>query len=388
MLVDNDMQVVILPSGSSSSADYRSIPARAESTGGQLPEKRSGHTAAVIGERIFVFGGRGGKELRPLEENGRVWIFNTRTDTWSFLDPMPGTPYPAARYHHSSVALEKPEFKKPSVEKANPARETPRIGSIAAGVKTDDMEGGHGTFFVHAGCPVGGRTNDLWGFDVRSRTWKEYPPAPGKPRGGAAICISKNRIYRYGGYNGEGEEGGQLDILELGLDTFADKGGFGEATVTTKGGWQTLNFAEENMTCPGNRSVAGLHTINTGMGREYLVLVLGERAPTSQGHDGGGKFWGDVWAFVPPPQGMSGASFKDATWQALGRETGEGLWSLVGVARADGRDGDDVRDLFPNERGWFASSAMGDLDVSGIVLWGGLSGKNESEDNGWILKLD
>ena len=60
----------------------------------------------------------------------------------------------------------------------------------------------------------------------------------------------------------------------------------------------------------------------------------------------------------------------------------------MGVARADGRDGDDVRDLFPNERGWFASSAMGDLDVSGIVLWGGQSGKNESEDNGWILKLD
>ena len=382
------MHVLILPSGSSSSTDYRSIPARPDSAGGPVPEKRVGHTAAIIGERIFIFGGRGGKEMTPLEENGRVWIYNTRTDTWSFLDPISGTPYPAARSYHSSVALEKPEAKKIKVEKANQARETPSIGSIAAGVKTDDMEGGHGTFFVHAGCPQGGRTNDFWGFDVRSRTWKEYPPAPGKPRGGTAICVSKNRIYRYGGFNGEGEEGGQLDILELGLDTFNDMGGYGEATVTTKGGWQTLNFADANMTFPGNRSVAGLHAINTGMGREYLVLVLGEREPSTQGHAGAGKFWGDVWAFVPPPQGMTGASLKDATWQALGRETGEGLWSLVGVARAEGHDGDDVRNLFPSERGWFASSAMGDLDVSAIVLWGGLNQKNEREDNGWILKLD
>ena len=382
------MTIIILPSGSSSSADYRSVPARPESPGGEVPEKRVGHTAAVIGERIFIFGGRGGKEMKPLEENGRVWVYNTRTDAWSFLDPMPSMPYPAARSYHSSVALEKPESKKLKVEKANPARETPKIGSIAAGVKTDDMEGGHGTFFIHAGCPAGGRTNDLWGFDVRSRTWKEYPPAPGNPRGGTAICVSKSRIYRYGGFNGEGEEGGQLDILELGLDTFSDKGGFGEATVTTKGGWQTLNFAEANMTHPGNRSVAGLHTINTGMGREYLILLLGERDPSSQGHDGAGAFWGDVWAFVPPPQGMTGASFKDATWEALGRETGEGQWSLVGIARADGRSGDNVRDLIPSERGWFASSAMGDLDVSAIVLWGGLNGSNKREDDGWILKLD
>ncbi|PBP15504.1 kelch domain-containing protein [Diplocarpon rosae] len=224
--VDNNMQIVTLPYDSFSSADYQTIPAKSKTVGGEVPEKRVGHTAAVIGERIFVWG-----------------------------------------------------------------------------------------------CPVSGRTNDLWGFDVRSRTWKEFPAAPGKPRGGTSITVSKHRIYRYGGFNGTGEEGGQVDILDLGIDTLSGTGPSTEAAVVAKGKWHTLDFTKENMTCPGNRSVAGLHAITTGMGREYLVLLFGERDPSSQGHDGAGKFWGDIWAFH-------------------------------------------------------------------IVLWGGLNGKNEREDDGWILRIE
>jgi hypothetical protein len=276
------MHIITLPSGTVNSADYKSLSARPESRDGAVPEKRVGHTAAVIGERIFIFGGRGGKEMKPLEENGRVWIFDTRTDSWSYLDPAKGTPYPTARSYHSSVAIEKPEPS--SMVKVDNALETPRPGKIAEGAQTDAQMGGHGTLFVHAGCPASGRTNDLWGFDIRSQTWKEYPTAPGKPRGGTALSISKHKIYRYGGFNGESEEGGQLDILELGLDTFNDKGGKGELTVTAKGNWETLDFFEENMNHPGNRSVAGFQTITTGMGREYLILMFGERDPSSQGH--------------------------------------------------------------------------------------------------------
>ena len=384
--VDNDMHIITLPSGTVTSADYQSLPAKPDSVGGLVPEKRVGHTASVIGERIFVFGGRGGKQMKPLEENGRVWIYDTRTDTWSYVDPEPGTPYPAARSYHASVSIEKPEPIK-SVKVDN-ALETPRPGQIAEGARTDAEIGGHGTLFIHAGCPDAGRTNDLWGFDVRSRTWKEYPTAPGNPRGGTSLSISKHRIYRYGGLNGTGEEGGQIDILDLGLETFNDKSGAGELSVMAKGKWETLDFSEEDIKHPGNRSVAGLHTITTGMGREFLILLLGERDPSSDGHNGAGKFWGDVWAFQCPPQGMTAASFKDATWQALKRETGEGQWSQMAISDAEGVEGEDVRNLIPSERGWFASSSMGDLDVSGIVLWGGLNGLNEREDNGWILRIE
>ncbi|KAE8453943.1 hypothetical protein EG329_007719 [Mollisiaceae sp. DMI_Dod_QoI] len=386
--VDNDMHIITLPYDEVSEADYKKVPAKSEIAGGEVPEKRVGHTAAVIGERIFVYGGRGGKDMKPLEEKGRVWVYDTRSDAWTYLDPVPGTPVPETRSYHSSVAILKPEPSNMKGVKVNNVTEEPKVGTIAESAKTDEELGGYGTFFVHAGCPASGRTNDLWGFGVRSRTWKEFPTAPGKPRGGTALAVSKQRIYRYGGFNGQGEEGGYLDYLELGLDTFSDKSGVGEMSISAKGKWETLNFQEESMQFPGNRSVAGLQAISTGVGREYLVCFLGERDPSSEGHAGAGKFWGDVWTFQCPPQGMTAASFKDATWQALGRETGEGLWSVVQVADAEGVEGEDVHRLVPGERGWFPSSTMGDLDASGIVLWGGLNGKNEREDNGWILRIE
>lgn len=372
--VDNNMHIITLPSGSVDSADYRSIAAKPEQPGGPVPEKRVGHTAAVIGERIFIFGGRGGKEMKPLEESGRVWIFNTRVAAWTYLDPEPGTPFPAARSYHSSVAINKPE---PKVE-GKPGTQQ---------IQTEGQRG-FSTFFVHAGCPTSGRTNDFWAFDVNSRTWKELPPAPGNPRGGTSLTVSKQRIFRYGGFNGTSEEGGQLDILELALETFSDTSGLSEIGITTKGGWTTLNFAEENMIHPGNRSVAGFQTITTGMGREYLVLFLGERDPSSNGHNGAGRFWQDVWVFQAPPKGMTGASFKDAAWQAMGRETGEGIWSQVFVSDAEGEEGEDVKGLVPSGRGWFASSTLGDLGATGLLFWGGLNAKNEREDNGWILSFE
>jgi hypothetical protein len=84
---------------------------------------------------------------------------------------------------------------------------------------------------------------------------------------------------------------------------------------------------------------------------------------------------------------MTGASWKDAFWQALNKETGEGLWSQITVEDAEGKEGEDIKSLVPGERGWFASAAAADLDEAGIVLWGGLNGKNEREGDGWILKV-
>ncbi|KAK2624971.1 hypothetical protein QTJ16_005340 [Diplocarpon rosae] len=302
------------------------------------PLPRSSHTLSVIAGRAYIFGG----EVSPREPvDNNMQIVTLPYDAFSSAD------YQTIPAKSKTVGGEVPEKR-----------------------------------------VVSGRTNDLWGFDVRSRTWKEFPAAPGKPRGGTSITVSKHRIYRYGGFNGTGEEGGQVDILDLGIDTLSGTGPSTEAAVVAKGKWHTLDFTKENMTCPGNRSVAGLHAITTGMGREYLVLLFGERDPSSQGHDGAGKFWGDIWAFQCPPLDMTGASFKDATWQALGKESGQGKWSAMQVADAEGAEGDDIHKLVPSERGWFASSTMGDLDASSIVLWGGLNGKNEREDDGWILRIE
>lgn len=391
--VDNDMHIISLPSSEGAEADYQAIPASSSIANGEVPERRVGHAAAVIGERIFIFGGRGGPDMKPLEENGRVWVYNTRNNKWSYLDPLPGTPFPAARSYHSAVALEKPEplARKKHVEIV-PNTEEPKAGVIASEAQTDEQMGGYGTFFIHAGCPATGRTNDIWGFDVASRTWKEFPKAPGNPRGGTSIVAAGNKIWRYGGFNGQGEEGGQVDVIEFVVDTFDDNVVVGgpqeEIALSAAGDWRTMDFKEKHLEFPGARSVSGLHVVNAGMGREYLILIMGEREPSTDGHNAAGKFWTDVWAFQLPSEKSSFAKVQDQTWHMLGQENGDGVWRPVDIADAEGKEGDDVRELAPRGRGWFASSGLGDLDARGVLLWGGLNEKNEREADGWILRIN
>lgn len=79
---------------------------------------------------------------------------------------------------------------------------------------------------------------------MRSCVWQRLPDAPGPARAGAALALSRSRLYRFGGegsddddYDGEQatqqQQGGQLDFLELGVDCFDDQvtGGGVEAVL-------------------------------------------------------------------------------------------------------------------------------------------------------------
>ncbi|KAF3058424.1 putative kelch domain-containing protein [Daldinia childiae] len=281
--VDNDMHIIVLPTGSAS-ADYFSVkakpspeqhvpepapiteedeiaaelkpPNRSKTNSlGDVPSARVGHASAVIGSRIFLFGGRSAESAsEPLDEHGRVWVFETKTHTWAYLDPYHNSPVPSPRSFFAAVATDKPrDFAiKPlrrteswkewaegdSVDVGIPQR--PIAGNVAAHA-VDEEDAGFGTFIIHGGCTAdGGRTGDVWAFDVRSRTWKELPSAPGPARGGAALALAKSRLYRFGGYDGEKELGGQLDVLDLVLDEFDDRVSRGEIGIFARGEWQTL----------------------------------------------------------------------------------------------------------------------------------------------------
>ncbi|KAF5022413.1 hypothetical protein F66182_5553 [Fusarium sp. NRRL 66182] len=381
---------------------------------GDVPAPRVGHATAVIGSRIFLFGGRGGPDMKPLDEAGRVWIFDTRSNTWTYLDPapvVPGgniTPQPAPRSYHSATSIDRPREFAPSRPKEPETwqqwalgdtsktgiPQAPIVGNVAEDARDEESDG-YGTFFIHAGCLASGeRTNDIWAFNVHDRTWTELPAAPGPARGGTAICVSKSRLFRFGGFDGEKEIGGQLDFLHLEVETFDDKGAKGEVTVRARGGWQTILESDPNtesteihaepaQVWPEPRSVTSFEAITSGAGYEYLVLIMGERDPSSEGHEGAGKFLNDVWTFQVPPLGMTAASVTAAMWQAVGRKTGEGKWTQVDLAPYD----DDNSDEMPESRGWQASAPMGELEESGILIWGGLGEDNQRLGDGWILRV-
>ncbi|UPL00651.1 hypothetical protein LCI18_011585 [Fusarium solani-melongenae] len=381
---------------------------------GDVPAPRVGHATAVIGSRIFLFGGRGGPDMTPLDEAGRVWVFDTRSNNWSYLDPAPVVkggsiiPHPAPRSYHTAAAIDRPrDFASPRPKQPETWSEwalgdtsktgipqDPIVGNVAEDA-VDEESNGYGTFFVHAGCLANGeRANDIWAFNVHDRTWSEFPAAPGPARGGTAICISKSRLFRFGGFDGETELGGQLDFLHLEVETFDDKGSKGEVSVRARGGWQTILqsdpnsetteiHAEPSQVWPEPRSVASFEAITVGGGREYLVLAMGEREPSSEGHAGAGKFLDDVWMFQVPPLGMTAASVTAAMWQAVGRKTGEGKWSPVDLEPYD----DDNSDELPESRGWIASAPMGDLEENGILIWGGVGEDGQRLGDGWILRV-
>ncbi|KAI1419701.1 hypothetical protein F5Y12DRAFT_207600 [Xylaria sp. FL1777] len=291
---------------------------------GDVPPPRIGHATAVIGSRIFLFGGRAAAAgSSTLDEKGRVWIFETKTHTWTYLDPHHSSPIPPPRSYHAAVATEKPrEFSiKPmrlrrsstwkewaegnSAEVGIPQR--PIAGTIAEKATDDEAVGaGFGTFFIHAGCLGDGtRTSDVWAFDVHARTWKQLPDAPGPARGGAALAIAKSRLYRFGGFDGTSELGGQLDVLQLGLDEFDDQNSLGEIGVFARGEWESIVAPSSSSSSssegtdhttsetagltaspkaaepwPAPRSVASLSLVKAGGGREYLVLALGDSRRT------------------------------------------------------------------------------------------------------------
>ncbi|CAF9924786.1 MAG: hypothetical protein GOMPHAMPRED_003708 [Gomphillus americanus] len=357
--VDNDMHVVTLPSGTAE-GDYRKIVARGDS----VPDSRVGHTGVSIGNKVYIFGGRGGPNMKALEEKGRVWCFDTISNEWSALDPADGSQYPEARSFHSSTATEHP---------------LPRATEY--GTKLEDH---YGTILIHGGCLAQGRTADIWSFDVKARFWSKLPDAPGPARGGTALAISRSRLYRFGGFDGEKEIGGQIDFIDLAKDVFDDKGGRGEYSVTLKSGkWDSISIPPGHG--PEPRSVAGLHPITTGQGRNYLVLVLGEKTPSSSGHESAGEFFDDVWAFQVRPDGNTGASWKDAVRMLVGAKSSEDTWAQVKIPEASMEQGLHPS---PGPRGWIASAGCGDVDAESILVWGGINGDNKRLADGWMLTFN
>ncbi|KAI9793233.1 MAG: hypothetical protein M1816_000654 [Peltula sp. TS41687] len=374
--VDNTMHVYVLPSSSVQKADYDTIPARPllKETD-VVPEARLGHTAAVIGSRIYMFAGRSGKDMKAIEERGRVWVFLSKEAKWGYLDPMPETPFPCARSYHASASSEQP------LPSARDSLVHPNTADNFAGPPATLEE--HGTLFVHAGCDSsGGRLGDVWAFDVAARIWTRLPDAPGPGCGGTCLTFARDKLYRFGGFDGTNELGGQLDFLDISISILSVKDGKSEEQLLPRTGiWQTL-VIPENKTGPGPRSVAGLHLVTTGQGRHYLLLFMGERSPSSSGHQTAGKFLRDVWSFQLKAEGLTGASIKDATRKAVDVATGEETWAEAQVAAAD----DTQAGQIPEERGWFASASM-DIDPSQVVVWGGVDPENNRLGEGWILSV-
>jgi hypothetical protein len=95
------MHMIILPSSGIESTDYK----RLEPTSAP-PPPRYGHSSAVIDDQIYIFGGS--DAYGPLEEKGKVWVFDTDTNSWSSLSAAVGN-IPKARIWAAATASVQPQ---------------------------------------------------------------------------------------------------------------------------------------------------------------------------------------------------------------------------------------------------------------------------------------
>lgn len=211
----------------------------------QSPSPRVGTAAALLNGKIYVFSGRGGVAMQPVEEQGAVWEYDPAEEKWSLITLENATSeiHPAGRSYHCT---------------------------------TSD---GEDAVYVHAGCPESGRLSDLWAFSLSSKRWTELAAAPDPPRGGASIAFAGGKLYRMNGFDGNTEQGGSVDIY-----------------TPDSNSWVSHSYAPDGNAGPTPRSVSVLLPVTLDS-RTYLVTLFGERDPSSLGHQGAGKMLDDVWLF-------------------------------------------------------------------------------------------
>ncbi|ETS74737.1 hypothetical protein PFICI_13221 [Pestalotiopsis fici W106-1] len=236
--VSNEFDVVTLDKNNEAAATTLPVPR------GPAPIPRVGSTTATIDGAIYMFSGRGGLDMAPIEEKGSLWRYDPIGSLWELVEPSdPAAAYPPGRSYHAS---------------------------------TSD---GAKNIFIHAGCPENGRLSDLWSFNIQTKTWTELEAAPSPPRGGTSLAAHEGKLYRMNGFDGKTEQGGALDVYDIAARS-----------------WSTISFSPDGVQGPTPRSVSALLVVRIN-GREHVVTLFGEGDPSALGHAGAGKMFDDVWAF-------------------------------------------------------------------------------------------
>ncbi|KAF9996232.1 hypothetical protein BGZ80_007308 [Entomortierella chlamydospora] len=199
------------------------------------PSPRVGATLSAIGSKIYLFGGRGGKDMTPLQS--MLYSFDTESTKWKVVEAKSGE-LPTPRSFHAMTASDS-------------------------------------DIYVFGGCPTKGRLNDMHKFSLTTGAWSTLPNPPITPRGGAAMTYHGNRLYLHGGFTGQ--EQSDMVVYD-----------------NSNGEW--AHALPSSTDAPEARSVHAIVPIaSEAADLDRLLILFGEGNPSKVGHEGAGEFWGDIW---------------------------------------------------------------------------------------------
>ncbi|KAK5737241.1 hypothetical protein LTR17_006853 [Elasticomyces elasticus] len=272
------------------------------SAGSRRPSPRVGSAVTKLGKKLYFFSGRGAEAMAPVDEHGALWVFDTVESTWVLESPSTAKAYPEARSYHAM---------------------------------TSD---GKSIIYVHAGCPEKGRLSDLWAYDVHKQEWEELASAPEPPRGGSSIAYAEDKLWRMNGFDGKQEVGGSVNVYD-----------------PRSHAWTSIPFNADGHSGPGARSVGALLPVKIS-DRTHLITLFGESDPSSLGHQGAGKMLRDIWAY----------DITAGTWEQI-------------VAEVQGGK------ALPAARGWFDADVIETSTGEAVAVSGGLGEQNERLGDTWLL---
>ena len=414
-LAGDEVHIVSLPlkkAGNERKPDYKVVPSLGEGEDGTVPGRRACHSAVAVGERIYMFGGRE-EEQKTIEEKGRVWVFDTKTLGWSYVDPVDGGEVPNGRYMHGAAASEHPLPNANNPSEAGYGEQVKSAVSklptlVGMGSATSPQEP-HGSLVIAGGLTdQDAMADDVWIFNIAARIWSRLPPHPvasGKSAPAPSFALTQKGLYSVSSSSDVSDLGGEIHYLPLTKDSFYNAQSKSKTSLSSADPkWTTTHFPANPLT-PGPlpRQGAGLIPITTGNGREYLLYFLGgkfslpkSKASASEATDPeppdppeqaqSPTFFSDTWSYQVLPASPSAASIKDATRSAMGISTGEGTWAEVKIETVV--EGETEGKSHPGPRGWFASCPIGkEINGAGLLIWGGVNGKGEVEGDGWLVMV-
>ncbi|KAK8084315.1 hypothetical protein PG997_005586 [Apiospora hydei] len=340
-LADNEIHVVALPTSQDQTAkgsDYRLIPALPLVEHEGVPSARSDHAACASHGRVAIFGGA--DEAGALVQDATIWLFDVEKSAWHALKPETSTSLPP------------------------PARKEARLFA-------QDND-----FILYGGKDEGGvPLEDVWRFNYESKTWIPLPDAPAVTSNAA---FADGTLYLIAGND-------DLSSSLHFLDTNHHAGG-------PQANWESITFPT-NPLAPGPRprENGGLLHVSTGYGRNYLLYFFGERSTTSSPRPA----WSDMWTLQLPSsdvahkstslsEAVQPAKIKDGI-RALFGASGKHTWAEV-MVKPPGDVSGHAGKLHPGPRGFFGYDVMG--TGNGVVVWGGVDAKGETEGDGWIIQLE
>lgn len=206
------------------------------------PQPRLAHSQTMVGDSIYIFGGRVGVDMNETSL-GDLWKFHVPSETWTFIDTS------------DQCQKDVPE-----------ARSFHRIVSVDTSI------------YLFGGCggTSGKRLNDLYRFDTIACKWHKLEnSALLAGRGGPNVLVLRNShqekyLAIVAGFKGEETNDGHIYNL-------------------TSGSWAASTMS--GLTCLRPRSVCVFGSISSA---NIGIIFGGEVDPSEKGHEGAGGFTNDL----------------------------------------------------------------------------------------------